>query len=124
MAERGEAILAAEPATPVSDASGDPANVMPAQAVDPSIRVPRSIHDISNGDHILGFGAQLGEDHPVCQMHVSPGPLHSAAAPGRKAVVYRQWMAASLPPLCIGGFSRASSGWIWDPPVCTANSAM
>jgi hypothetical protein len=27
--------------------------------------VPRSIHDISNGAHILGFGAELGEDHPV-----------------------------------------------------------
>lgn len=26
--------------------------------------VPRSIHDIPNGDHILGFGADLAEDHP------------------------------------------------------------
>lgn len=26
--------------------------------------VPRSIHDIPNGDHILGFGANLAEDHP------------------------------------------------------------
>lgn len=28
-------------------------------------RIPKSIHDISNGDHILGFGAQLTKDHPV-----------------------------------------------------------
>lgn len=27
--------------------------------------IPSSIHDISNGDHILGFGADLTEDHPV-----------------------------------------------------------
>ncbi|KAJ7531146.1 hypothetical protein O6H91_14G033900 [Diphasiastrum complanatum] len=27
-------------------------------------KIPRSIHDISNGDHILGFGAELAEDHP------------------------------------------------------------
>ena len=27
--------------------------------------IPKSIHDISNGDHILGFGADLSEDHPV-----------------------------------------------------------
>eukprot|EP01018_Ginkgo_biloba_P015690 Gb_14232 [translate_table: standard] len=26
--------------------------------------IPRSIHDIPNGDHILGFGANLAEDHP------------------------------------------------------------
>ncbi|NP_001413512.1 phenylalanine 4-monooxygenase, chloroplastic isoform X1 [Physcomitrium patens] len=26
--------------------------------------IPSSIHDISNGDHILGFGADLTEDHP------------------------------------------------------------
>jgi hypothetical protein len=28
------------------------------------IRVPRSIHDVDNGK-ILGFGADLAEDHPV-----------------------------------------------------------
>ncbi|GLJ38766.1 hypothetical protein SUGI_0790350 [Cryptomeria japonica] len=26
--------------------------------------IPRSIHDIPNGDHILGFGANLAKDHP------------------------------------------------------------
>lgn len=30
--------------------------------------IPKSIHDISNGDHILGFGADLSEDHPVSQI--------------------------------------------------------
>lgn len=29
--------------------------------------IPKSIHDISNGDHNLGFGADLSEDHPVNQ---------------------------------------------------------
>eukprot|EP00271_Cylindrocystis_brebissonii_P006096 TRINITY_DN1869_c0_g1_i1.p1 TRINITY_DN1869_c0_g1~~TRINITY_DN1869_c0_g1_i1.p1 ORF type:complete len:412 (+),score=65.25 TRINITY_DN1869_c0_g1_i1:291-1526(+) len=30
----------------------------------PAVRLPKSIRDISNGDHILGFGAQLSEGHP------------------------------------------------------------
>jgi hypothetical protein len=32
--------------------------------VPPPIRVPESIHDVDNGK-ILGFGADLSEDHPV-----------------------------------------------------------
>ncbi|KAJ7532302.1 hypothetical protein O6H91_14G082000 [Diphasiastrum complanatum] len=27
-------------------------------------KIPQSIHDISNGDHILGFGVELAEHHP------------------------------------------------------------
>ncbi|CAM6056174.1 unnamed protein product [Sphagnum tenellum] len=34
------------------------------EATAPLPPIPRSIHDISNGDHILGFGANLAEDHP------------------------------------------------------------
>ncbi|CAI7785392.1 unnamed protein product [Closterium sp. NIES-53] len=33
-------------------------------ASEPAVRVPRGIEDISNGDHILGFGAELAPDHP------------------------------------------------------------
>ncbi|CAI5961137.1 unnamed protein product [Closterium sp. NIES-64] len=33
-------------------------------ASEPVVRAPRGIEDISNGDHILGFGADLAPDHP------------------------------------------------------------
>eukprot|EP00897_Mesotaenium_endlicherianum_P002633 jgi/Mesen1/2398/ME000157S01534 len=37
----------------------------PADEAPEALPYPRSISEISNGDHILGFGADLGEDHPV-----------------------------------------------------------
>jgi hypothetical protein len=40
------------------------------EATAPLPPIPRSIHDISNGDHILGFGSNLAEDHPVRFFHL------------------------------------------------------
>eukprot|EP00850_Spirogloea_muscicola_P012098 SM000077S21572 [mRNA] locus=s77:243545:245756:- [translate_table: standard] len=61
------------PARPVSvSAAGTqaPASEAPASEMAPTVPdeeeivIPRRIEDISNGEHIMGFGANLAEDHP------------------------------------------------------------
>lgn len=46
-----------------ASAAATPTSPSPEQIV-PEIHLPTSIHEISNGDRILGFGADLAEDHP------------------------------------------------------------
>jgi phenylalanine-4-hydroxylase len=49
---------AAAPAAPA------PEKVAPKADAWSSTRIPQSIHEISNGENILGFGANLAADHP------------------------------------------------------------
>jgi hypothetical protein len=50
-------------AEPVKAPAAAAATAAAAPAAEP-VKVPRSIHDVDNGK-ILGFGADLSEDHPV-----------------------------------------------------------
>jgi hypothetical protein len=52
-------LVAAAPAAPA------PGKEAPKADAWSSTRIPQSIHEISNGENILGFGANLAADHPV-----------------------------------------------------------
>lgn len=57
------ATTAAAPSSPSTSEVKAPAAADDA-AQEPLPPFPRSIEEISNGDHIMGFGADLAEDHP------------------------------------------------------------
>lgn len=77
-----------EPAAPAVATS----TAEPTAAATP-VRVPRSIHDVDNGK-ILGFGAELAEDHPV-------GGVCGIRGSGRRQGKGQQWTLRGWPALLL-----------------------